>query len=105
MIHLKAIYFHKQKLEYVGIFLLVMLCASGCKSSPEKIEKEFEDAIGVDIPSKFEIKRNEILVTIDLSIEYEIEFESKQFEDLVKQLDLIIQMFPEFRRLTYSYLD
>ena len=114
------------KIKCVIVSSVFLFCTAGCngESSPEEIEKAFEDTLGVDIPSNYQVIENVWHFNIDYSASYRIEFTPDVFEEFMQQLDMkkwrsdyegvydfivperngvIIQMVPASRRLSYIY--
>lgn len=78
---------------YRLLFLhLLTICLISCNSAPNKreIELRFEDALEMDIPSRFRIVKQQDMTALlgDDIINYDIQFDEDDFSKLMTKLDL-----------------
>jgi len=78
-------------LSLIGIITIitVILLFFGVKSDKQTIESDFESVMKIDLPSNFEIVKNDTTIAIgDYGRTYEIKFNQIDFNALVKKIDL-----------------
>lgn len=114
-------------LRAVFINISVVFLLAGCSTPPEEIESLIEEVTGVDFPSEFEIVEDDKWASIgNLSFTFVIEFDVKNFKDLLSRLNLnewdevspgyyeykspshkgvIINVLKNERRVRYFYFD
>lgn len=74
--------------------LLLVLVITSCTDhvAKDEVERRFEDILGLDIPNNFEAMQSENTYAIfgDSALNYKIRYEQKDFEELIKKIDLSI---------------
>ena len=77
-------------MKYIVSMLLVVMVSCTDYVAKDEVERRFEDILGLDISDNFEAMQSENTYGLfgDSALIYKIRYEQKDFEELIKQLDL-----------------